>query len=480
MNSPRSSSLPANALYRAVWRWHFFAGIFVAPFAVFLAATGAIYLWQPQYEAWRYRALLAVPVEATTVSPDLQLAAARAAAPAGYRAQVYQPAFAPGTTAQVIFKSTGNPGAFGPGLTIYINPYTGTVTGQVHDEDRLMSTVRELHGSLLAGRAGKYAVELAASWALVLFVTGLYLAWPRPNFAVWGFLLPRLRARGRVFWRDVHAVPAVWGAAGTVFLLVTGLLWSQGAGQWYRAISAATGQGTPRASNASAHRSGLVGWSPTLKAGLTEKIDQLASAPPAEAHAGHHPDIALATSGSAVPDGPYAGALSLDRVLALAAEHQVPAPFAVGVPAGPTGVYSVVTDRARPFARVFLHLDQYSGKVLAEVRFQDFGYLAQFFSWGIVAHEGRLFGLANQLLGTLAAGGVILLAASGLALWWSRRPQGELAAPESPALFRVSKGGVVIAVVLSALLPLMAVSLLVLLALDFGLRGRLKLLQPAV
>ena len=76
-------SAPPNALYRAVWRWHFFAGLFVAPFAVFLALTGAIYLWKPQYEDWRYRDIFRVPVTAgqSALPADAQLAAARAAFP---------------------------------------------------------------------------------------------------------------------------------------------------------------------------------------------------------------------------------------------------------------------------------------------------------------------------------------------------------------------------------------------------------------
>jgi uncharacterized iron-regulated membrane protein len=455
-----------------VWRWHFFAGLAVAPFALFLAFTGAIYLWQPQYEAWRYRDLLMVPVAAPTVPADTQLAAARAAAPAGFRAQSYQPPSAAGETAQVVFKAVKNSSPFGSGVTIYVNPYTGAVTGMVRDDDRLMNTVKELHGSLLAGKPGKYVVELAASWALALFVTGLYLAWPRPRFAVWGFLLPRLRASGRTFWRDLHAVPAVWLSLGTIFLLTTGLLWSQGAGQWYRTVSAAIGQGTPRASNAGAHRSEIVGWSPTLKSGLTEKIDALASSPPMDEHAGHGHGAAAAANAMLPPDGPYEHALSLERVIALAREHQVPEPFVVGLPVGPAGVFSAVSDRAQPFRRAFLHLDQYSGRVLADVRFKDFGYLAQFFSWGIIAHEGRLFGLANQILGTLAAAGVILLVTTGVVMWWARRPAGRLAAPAADPLFRVSKGAVAIAVLLSLALPLLAATLAVLVACDrmFGRR----------
>jgi uncharacterized iron-regulated membrane protein len=43
MPAPHTSSpdAPTGSLYRAVWRWHFYAGLVVAPFAIFLAITGA-------------------------------------------------------------------------------------------------------------------------------------------------------------------------------------------------------------------------------------------------------------------------------------------------------------------------------------------------------------------------------------------------------------------------------------------------------
>jgi len=37
-------------LYQRVWRWHFFAGIFVIPFAIILAVTGGVYLFKAQIE----------------------------------------------------------------------------------------------------------------------------------------------------------------------------------------------------------------------------------------------------------------------------------------------------------------------------------------------------------------------------------------------------------------------------------------------
>ena len=41
--------------YRALWRWHFHAGLFCIPFVIVLALTGSIYLFKPQIDAFADR-----------------------------------------------------------------------------------------------------------------------------------------------------------------------------------------------------------------------------------------------------------------------------------------------------------------------------------------------------------------------------------------------------------------------------------------
>ena len=38
--------------YRAVWRWHFYAGLFCIPFVIVLAISGSIYLFKTEIESW--------------------------------------------------------------------------------------------------------------------------------------------------------------------------------------------------------------------------------------------------------------------------------------------------------------------------------------------------------------------------------------------------------------------------------------------
>jgi uncharacterized iron-regulated membrane protein len=440
----------SSALYQSVWRWHFYAGIITAPFAIFLAITGAIYLWKPQYEAWKYHELLHVPNESKAyVSADVQFAAARSThADASFVS--YTPPVALGSSSETVLtlKNTDT-------VSVFVNPYNGQVLGERKESQRLMQKIHDLHGTLLAGKFGQYVVELAATWMFVLLLTGFYLWWPRPKFQVSGFLLPRLKSGRRIFWRDIHAVTAVWSSAGMLFLLTTGMLWTQAGGGWFKDISERLGQGTPRASLTESHQSTLIGWQPPLKAGLAERVDNLksntSSTKDAMPSGHHHWKKPSGTSNLAK------GAISLDRVISIAEENKVPSSYTILFPNGPTGVFSVVTDRDRPFERTFLHLDQYSGKVLADVRYKDFGLLGKYGMWAIIAHEGNLFGIFNKILGTLAAIGVMLIAVAGLVLWKIRTPASNTLS-EYPALPWKIKLGLVL---LALFLPLLILSLIV-------------------
>ena len=57
---PDESSSIASRNYRILWRWHFYAGLFVMPFLMVLAITGAIYVFKPQIENFLYGDMLRV------------------------------------------------------------------------------------------------------------------------------------------------------------------------------------------------------------------------------------------------------------------------------------------------------------------------------------------------------------------------------------------------------------------------------------
>lgn len=76
-----------------------------------------------------------------------------------------------------------------------------------------------------------------------MILTGLYLWLPRGTGRLGGLLYPRLGQRGRLFWRDLHAVTGLWISMVTLFLLLSGLPWSVNWGNyltWARNHWAAT------------------------------------------------------------------------------------------------------------------------------------------------------------------------------------------------------------------------------------------------
>lgn len=47
-------------------------------------------------------------------------------------------------------------------LAVFVNPYTGKVLGDRHEERNLQAIVRKIHGELMIGKIGDYLVELTA------------------------------------------------------------------------------------------------------------------------------------------------------------------------------------------------------------------------------------------------------------------------------------------------------------------------------
>ena len=204
-DSPSPAEAPTNRFYRTVWRWHFYAGLFVIPFMLMLATTGIIYLFKPQLDALMYHNQMFVQPAGTMLPYTQQLEVAQTHYPDATVAKV-TPSVTPNRSTEVELTTADE-----HTLTIFVNPYTGQVLGDRDEDHNLQSVARKLHGELMIGKIGDYLVELAACWGLVLLITGLYLWLPRRRFTVWGTLLPRWWSKNRrVFWRDLHAVPGFY------------------------------------------------------------------------------------------------------------------------------------------------------------------------------------------------------------------------------------------------------------------------------
>jgi uncharacterized iron-regulated membrane protein len=156
--------------HRTVWRWHFYAGLFCIPFVLWLSVTGTIFLFHPQIQHWFDRPYdhLSIGQRATA---NAQVQAALAAVP-GFTLDSYQLPYTPASASEVLVdKGTAQ-------YRVYIHPQTLAVLHIDNEDHRVDVFMSRLHGELLIGKYGSWVVELAASWAVVMIVTGLFLWWP--------------------------------------------------------------------------------------------------------------------------------------------------------------------------------------------------------------------------------------------------------------------------------------------------------------
>jgi len=212
-------NLNSQQLYRTLWRWHFYAGVFALPFVVILAITGAIYLFKPQLDAIHdapYRHLL---ITGEFSTPEQQVAAALAAVPHA-RFTEYELPRETGDAVNILLNLAGEK------IRVYVHPQTLQVVNVEKEEQRFVRIVHQVHGELLMGKTGSVLVELAACWVIVLVLTGIYLWFPRNANGLAGVLYPRFSLKGRLFWRDLHAVIGLWISCFVLFLLLTALPWA--------------------------------------------------------------------------------------------------------------------------------------------------------------------------------------------------------------------------------------------------------------
>jgi uncharacterized iron-regulated membrane protein len=104
---------------------------------------------------------------------------------------------------------------------------------------------------------------------------------------------------------------------------------------------------------------------------------------------------------------------------------------------------------------------------LIDMSYADYGPLGKGLEWGINVHMGQQYGLANQIILAIACLAIILLAISGGIMWWKRRPAGSLGVPPLPQQKNVLRGLLALLAIGGVLFPLVGVSLVIMLALDF-------------
>jgi uncharacterized iron-regulated membrane protein len=447
------------AFYRMIWRWHFYAGFFCLPFVTILALSGSVYLFKPQIDAFFDRPFNHMPLSAPARSLDDQVAAALAAGPQS-RIKDLELRYDRTDAARVHLVD-----AQGQEQRVLVRPDTLEILGVDAEKWRLSTLMRDIHGSMLLGDAGAIVLELAGAWAIVMVLTGLYLWWPRNAIGVAGVLYPR---KGRPFLRDLHAVTGLYVSFFALFLLVSGLPWTKVWGEafrWSKGVTPqqqvkmdwTTGPGSAKAQRIAAYQ-----------------VAPLALAEASSEHGGHDGHKGHA----ATKEGPSPSrVVGFDRVAAIARDARLAEPVML-VPPSPKSPNWLVRSQSqnRPLQET-LHVEPTSFEVIKREDFSGKPLIDKVVGVGIAAHEGHLFGIANQLLGLFTALSFLTLVVTSILMWLRRRPTGALGAPPPLAtLPRLAPVFIMFILVLGGFLPTLGASLI----LVFGFEAIARRFLPGV
>lgn len=393
MNESRSTGAPRWG-YTLLLRLHFYAGLLVGPFIFVAALSGALFALTPQIESWLYHTELTTELTGEAHPLADQIGAARNHIGSDATLAAVRPAPEAGQTTRVMFAVDGlQPYEH---QAVFVDPVSLAIRGDlvVYGTSGTLPFriwIDYVHRHLHLGEVGRYYSELAASWLWLVALGGLFLWWRRRSTSRSG------KDTDRSTLRKWHSRTGVVLLMAFLFFSVTGLTWSKWAGANIAELRAQLDWGTP---------------------GLNTQIADSAAA---QAHShGAHADHGIATTMAASKDN----AATYDAVLERARTAGIDAGKVEIKPAADATRAWVVReiDRSWPTQVDMVAVDPKSMAVTDRVDFETFPIAAKLTRWGIDAHMGILFGLANQLFVAACALGLCVMIALGYRMWWLKRP----------------------------------------------------------
>jgi uncharacterized iron-regulated membrane protein len=450
--------------YRTLWRWHFYAALFVMPFLVVLAITGTLYCFQPQIEPLLYpHRMIVQPEAAPKLSQDALLARAQAAMPANAQATSVRVPDAPGRSAEFVFRVPQQ-----GSQSVYVNPYSGDVLGTLSIDNRFMQVTRMLHRKLLLGKFGELLMELVACWTLVMIGTGIALWWPQGAARMSRAFIPDLTLTGRAFWKSLHASIGIWLAIGAAAFVLSGLPWTGSWGQGLKSLSTRANLGAPEGSwGGLPLRSAVPGQSasaqthtPSAGHHHMSEMESMPGMTMDEMPLANVPWAVGAVKVPSLPAGESGARIGIDRVIGMMRREGIDGGYEIALPRSADGVYTVSYFPADPKAERTIYIDQYSGAVMKDIRYDDYGAVSKAVSYGTALHMGRYFGLANQIICAAISLGLASLAVTGFVMWWKRRPAKSVGAPSRERAAPPMRGWKAGMVLLAVIFPLMGATMI--------------------
>ena len=461
--NPSDTGQQANRRYLTVWRWHFYFGLLVVPFLTLLAVTGLGMLL--------FANITGKEGERLHVTPQAQAQPLSAQAEAARQfvnqksASVVQYIAPRADDMVAVFRVNNDDKA----TMVAVDPYTAKVVNSMPRNEGWYHTMDGIHGDMMLGTAGDYLIETAASLTILMMITGIYLWWAKQG-RLKPMLVPKT-GKGRSWWRDLHGAFGTWVSLILLLFCLSGMAW---AGIW----------GGKMVQSWSQFPAGKWGVEPNPVSTLPTHGDVLNDGKTKEA-----PWILELTpmpvSGTTKGENGISPSepMTLETVDRFAREIGFKGRYQLNLPKGETGVWtlsqdSMSYDMVSPTADRTVHIDRYSGKILADIRFDDYNFFGKFVAASIALHMGTL-GWWSVLANVLFCLAVIFICVSGCVMWWKRRPSEArgLVPPAQKIKLPVWWAMAVPLLVVAVLFPTAIIAIAVIWLLDTALLSRIPALS---
>ena len=480
-----------NQHYFTVWRWHFYSGIFIAPFLIILACSALGMLLMSNTTGRDNDRLTVTPQSTVQIPVSTQAKVALKTLPDSTLVKYIAPRESDTVAVfQVRSENQDN--------MVAVNPYTADIVKSIPTSSNLYYTFDEIHGDLLLGTVGDYIQETTASLTILMILTGWYLWWHKRK-SVKAMLMPddstSLKQK-RSFFRTIHATLGSWISILLLFFCISGMAW---AGIWGEKVVQSWSQ----------FPSGKWGVAPVPISVDHKQPHSSMDMNEAKPHV--HGAHSEPTHGSALNSGktkevpwvleltpmPISGttrgkegisstiSINVDTVNQYAREIGFVGRYHINVPQDDAGVWtlsqdSMSYDMSSPTADRTIHIDRYSGKVLADIRFDDYNAFGKFMAAGIAIHMGTL-GLWSVLANIIFCLAVIGICISGYLMWWQRRPSAQEVAGLKPPARGIKRSipvwFMMVLLVVAIIFPTAIIAIISIFLLDFLIISRFSILQ---
>jgi uncharacterized iron-regulated membrane protein len=425
--------------YHHFWRWHFFAALFISPLLITFALSGIGYLFYTDVEKKAYADLFfgkSHNKPSLTIDQGIEQALKQYKGHSVSKVIVLKPPYNMRLT--LTHKN-------GEQRYVFLDR-NYAIVGSQEAKYTFSNIMREIHSSLfIGGTVVNYLVELAACWAIFLLFSGLYMTW-----------------RGRVLKKKPHPTKrqkhkkrhAFIGTLITIPMIIiifTGLPWSAFMGHMIYQL---------------AQEHPVIGF-PTLKQQPpTSNLNEI----PWATRENKPPSSREGVENPALNNRP----ISIHQLMQQIEKAHISKPYSIVLPLAKNDVYTVAKSSntgitgldVSPYDEVTIYFDQYTGKWISQVGYQDYGLLAKWFTWGIPLHEGHLFGWPNKLLNLAFVLLFLWVIFWGFRIWLARQKERLFAAPTKVS-GHLSLGLILFLLILGLMMPLFGLSLILVAIIEF-------------